>query len=123
MCNNDNVNREKLTYTKYQGCNNILVIDLHNGYSIIALKMWNMESTEYKVDFKIKADTIDKWETIDDNLVEFKTGKEIINSAILKYVSNCLENGYYDKYIDRFEYECKCFDLGNTVLETVNNLG
>ena len=41
-----NINN-KLTYTEYRGCKDILTIDLHNGYTILAIKIWNKENEEY----------------------------------------------------------------------------
>ena len=34
---------QKLTYEEYRGCKDILMIDLHNEYTIIAIKIWNKE--------------------------------------------------------------------------------
>ena len=38
----NNVNN-KLTYTEYKGSKDILTIDLHNDYTVIAIKIWNTE--------------------------------------------------------------------------------
>ena len=39
------------------------------------------------------------------------------SSAKLKQVSTFLEEGFFDKYIERYEYETKCFDIGNEQME------
>mgnify|MGYP007130715032 CR=1 FL=1 len=41
----------------------------------------------------------------------------LINSAVLKQVATFLEDGFFDYYIQRYEYELKCFDIGCEVLE------
>lgn len=109
---------EKLIYKKYKGCNDILEIDLHNGYLIIAIKGWDKESHCYNVELRLKEKTIEKWDLIEmaDNL-EFRTSHKNINSAILSQVAEYLENGSFDYYIKRFEYEGQCFDIGNEVIE------
>ena len=39
---------QKLTYKEYKGCKDILTIDLHNSYTIIAIKIWNKDNQNYK---------------------------------------------------------------------------
>ena len=114
--------RERLTYIKYKGCNDILIIALHNDYSIIAIKGWNKETHCYNVELRLQERTIEKWDLIEKaSSLEFKATPETINSAILKQVSIFLNNGFFDYYIKRFDYECKCFDIGNEVLEKDQN--
>lgn len=43
---------ERLTYTEYKGCRDILTIDLHNGYTIIAIKSWTREYNNYYVEIE-----------------------------------------------------------------------
>ena len=42
---------------------------------------------------------------------------KIINRAILKHVAILLSDGFFDCYIKRYEYELKCFDIGNEIAE------
>lgn len=105
---------QKLTYKEYKGNENILEIDLHNGYTIIAIKTWNKEKHNYIVELFIKNNVIDKWDLIEDaSSLEFNTNYKIINSAILKRVSDFLEEGFFTHYIQRYEYETKCFERGD----------
>ena len=114
----NNVNN-KLTYENYRGCKDILTIDLHNKYAVIAIKSWNQDERKYNVEFRITENSIDKWDLIQEmELVEFNVNYKIINKAILKYVANLLSDGLFDYYIDRYEYEIKCFDVGNDLAES-----
>ena len=114
---------QKLTYEEYRGCKDILMIDLHNEYTIIAIKIWNKEKENYTVELRIKENTVDKWDLIDnrnDSKPEefvFDTNYRYINSAILKYVSQLFEEGFFDYYIDRYNYEIKCLNRGNSLYE------
>lgn len=103
----------KLTYEKYKGFENIITIDLHNNYTIIAIKNYNREKHNYSVELRIKENSIEKWDLIEDaeNLV-FNTNYKYINVAILKQVSKFLKEGFFKKYIERFEFELKCLDVG-----------
>ena len=114
---------KKLTYIEYKGCKDIITIDLHNGYTIIAIKSWNAEKENYTVELRIKEKTVDKWDLIEDaECLEFKANYKTINSAILKQVATLLDNGFFDYYIQRYEYELNCFDIGDEIA-TKNNFG
>ena len=114
----NNVNN-KLTYENYKGCKDIITIDLHNDYILIAIKSWNPDEHKYYVEFRITENSIDKWDLIQEmESVEFNVNYKIINKAILKYVATLLSDGLFDYYIDRYEYEIKCFDVGNDLAES-----
>ena len=47
----------KLMYEKFS--NDAISVKLHNGFTIIAMKTYDKESSLYNVTFYIKADTVD----------------------------------------------------------------
>ncbi|MBQ4523368.1 MAG: hypothetical protein IJA10_10545 [Lachnospiraceae bacterium] len=108
----------KLIYEKYKGLDNIITIDLHNDYTIIAISSQDKETNYYNVELHLKENTVDEWKLIEkaENLV-FKVNEKRLNAAILKKVAKLLNNGFFDYYIDRYEYELKCFDVGNDICE------
>lgn len=109
---------QRLKYENYRGCKDIIIIDLHNGYSVIAIKLYNAKENNYTVEFRIKEKTIEEWELIEKaESVVFNANGRTINSAILKQVDTYLQTGFLDYYIQRYEYETKCFDIGNDILE------
>ena len=114
---------ERLTYENYRGCKDIITIDLHNDYTVIAIKSWNQDERKYIVQLMLKENTVDKWDLIEKaESLEFNVDYKIINKAILKHVSILLSDGFFDYYIDRYEYELKCFDIGNEIAE-IERLG
>ena len=108
---------QRLKYEKYRNSNEIITIDLHNGYTVIAISTG--ENGSYIATLFLKENTIDTWKLIEnaENL-EFHANQNTINSAILKKVSSFLEEGFFDYYIQRYEYEMKCFDIGNDLAES-----
>ena len=108
---------DRLTYEEYKGNKDILVIDLHNNYSIIAIKLRNSETHNYIVELRLQQNTVDKWDLIDETFY-FDVDYKIINKAILKQVSTLLATWFFEKYISRYEYELGCFDLGNEIEES-----
>ena len=65
---------QRLKYEKFNNSNDVITIDLHNWYTIMAV--------------------------------------------ILKQISMFLEEGFFDYYIQRYEYEMKCFDIGNDLTDS-----
>ena len=109
---------QKLTYKEYRGCKDILIIDLHNGYTIIAIKIWNKENQNYTVELRLKQNTVEKWMLIDQaETLTFDVNYRTINVAILKQVAILLNEGLFDYYIEEYEYELKCFERGNELYE------
>ena len=108
----------RLEYKNYRGCKDIITIDLHNDYTVIAIKSWNSDKHKYTVQLMLKENTVDKWDLIEkEESIEFNVDYKIINKAILKHVATLLSDGFFDYYIDRYEYELKCFDRGNSIIE------
>lgn len=106
----------KLTYTKIG--NATIAIDIQNGYTIIAMKLFNYETKKYEVTFYIKDNTVDILDLIEkQEKVEFSANHKFINSVILKYVAVLLSDGFFDYYIRRYEYMMKCIDRGNELYE------
>ena len=105
---------QRLKYKKYRNSNEIITIDLHNGYTVIAISTG--ENGSYITTLFLKENTIDTLKLIEnaENL-EFHANQNTINSAILKKVSSFLEEGFFDYYIQRYEYEMKCFDIGDEI--------
>ena len=112
-------NMQKLKYEKFNNTNDVITIDLHNGYTVIAVTGFDIENRVYTTTLFLKENTVDTWKLVEnaENL-EFHANQNTINSAILKQVSTFLQEGFFDYYIQRYEYEMKCFDVGNDLAES-----
>ena len=109
---------QRLKYEKFNNSNDVIMIDIHNGYTVIAVTGFDVETKTYITTLFLKENTIDTWKLIEnaENL-EFHVNHNTINSAILKQVSTFLKEGFFNYYIQRYEYEMKCFDKGNSIYE------
>lgn len=108
---------KRLKYEKFMNTDNIITINLHNDYTIIAI-IGKDETGIYDIQLMLKENTIDKWDLIEKaEHLTFNATKKTIYSAILKQVATFLERGFFDYYIDRYEYELKCFEIGNELAE------
>ena len=109
----------RLEYQNYRECKDIITIDLHNNYTVIAIKSWNPDEHKYEVQLMLKENTVDKWDLIEKaESLEFNANYKTINSVILKQVATFLKECFFDYYIDRYEYELKCFNIGNDLAES-----
>ena len=109
---------KRLKYEKFNNSNDVIMIDLYNGYAVIAVTGFNAENRVYTTTLFLKENTIDTWKLIEnaENL-EFHANNKTINSAILKKVSTFLQEGFFNYYIQRYEYEMKCLDKGSSIYE------
>ena len=108
----------KLRYEKVNGSNDVLSFDLHNAYKVISITGFNVEKSCYTTTLFLKADDVDEWSLIEKaENIEFNVTRNEIHIAILKLVSEYLENGFFDYYIERYAYTLKCFDKGHEYYE------
>ena len=112
----NNMNK-RLKYEKFRNTNNIITIDLHNDYTTIAI-IGKDKNDDYDVQLMLKENTIDKWDLIEKaEHIAIHSDEKRIHSAILKIVGAYLQEGFFDYYIERYEYELKCFEVGNELAE------
>ena len=106
---------------RYEILGNItLKINLHNGYAVIAITKWNRNTEKYSVTLYIQdiRHNINYFDLMEDfENIEFDSDIKTIKTDITYYVDNLVSNGYIAKYIDRYEYDEKCFELGNELIE------
>ena len=111
---NNAIPPKRLKYEKWNNCDNVIIIDLHNGYSVIAI--WSQNEQEFSVTLHLKENTTDMWDLIVDDW-SFTANQKTIHAAILKSVADSLENGFFNKFIERNEYYFKCSQLGCDLLD------
>lgn len=106
----------KLTYVEYKGCKDIITIDIHNGYTVIAIKSYCED--HYSVELRLKRNDVERWDSIEEaESITFKCEHRCINTAILKQVAHYLSDRFFNRYINRYDYELKCFEVGNDMAE------
>lgn len=114
---------KRLKYERFNNSNDVITIDLHNGYVVIAISGYNKDEKYYTTTLFISEKSTDEWHLINNpEKITFEVDYKTINAVVLKYVSDCLEKGFFDYYIDRYDYELKCFDRGNELFE-IERLG
>lgn len=90
----------------------------HTGYSVkctykyikgkYLLSMW-LTRDDISDSFRIDS------QEIDTQYVNGARGS--IEDSIVRIVRQAYMGGHLSRYVERFEYTCRCFDLGNEMLE------
>jgi len=104
---------------RYETEANVIVsIDLQNGYTVIAMARWDNEKKKYYTTLRLRENTVEKWDLIEEAAnIEMESDIKTIKRDMAQYVTNLLTDGFFKKYIDRYEYELKCFDRGFEIME------
>lgn len=109
---------EKLTYSKINNSDNVISIDLHNGFTIIAISGFKPEKKNYVVTLYIKDNAIDIWSLVENAAnIEINANYKTVNSIILKKVSTYLNSGFFNEYIKRYNFDMYCIDMGYNILQ------
>ena len=90
-----------------------IIVDLHNGYSILAMSRWDKEERLYNATLFIKKNEIDRYDLIDLTLRVETDNKKSLCMEILK----CIEDTDFTYYVNRTKYELDCFERGNALYE------
>lgn len=92
----------------------------HEGYSVECRYMYDKITEKYLLSMWLKRDDVDDRFKIDSQEIDtqYISGtKETIRQNICKIVEQASLTGFFDYYIERYEYTYKCFDKGNELLE------
>lgn len=93
-------------------------IDLENDYKVIALANWNSRTKKYYVTLMLREKSIDNWALIEKaENIELRSNVKTIKKDMAQLVTDFFNKGAFTYYIERYEYELKCFDRGNTLFE------
>ncbi len=98
----------------------VIDIDLHNGYTIRCMVIYNYKTKKYDATFYIKEATIEKYSLIDslyNEKISFNGYYKTIRTDILKYVATLHSENYFKAEIENLEYENRCFIIGCDSLE------
>lgn len=103
--------------TRYRNIPSI-EFDLENNYIIKAEFVFDKTIKKYLVSFYIRQSNVRMWDQIDKATdILFDSPRETIKADIAKYFTKLLIKGFFKYYIDRYEYQMKCFDRGNDLYE------
>ncbi len=105
---------------RYETKANITVsIDLQNSYTVIAMTKWDNEKKKYFTTLLLHENSVEKWDLIEEAAnVEMESDMKSIKRDVAQYITDLHNDKFFKKYIERYEYELKCFDRGFEILES-----
>lgn len=90
------------------------------GYSVECTYKFDKTKEKYLLSMWLKKDNIDNKFKIDSQGIDtqyINGTKETIRQNICRIVDQASSSGYFDYYIQRYEYTMKCFDKGDEYFE------
>lgn len=101
---------------RYKNLGNAISVDITDKYSIIAFI--NNEKGNHTLTLFLHREDIPTFDLIEDveNMVLPTVNKENLKLHVCDFIEKCCENKLFDKYINRFEYQQKCFDIGSEIM-------
>lgn len=98
--------------------NSVISVNLNNGYSVVAISIWDRGENNYKSTLYLKGDTYDTLELIESKEgITVNADMKTLKLELTNIITNLLTDGFFKKYIERYEYMMKCFDKGNEFFE------
>lgn len=87
----------------------------HEGYSVRCTYRYVKNEGKYLLSMWLIRNDIGEAQEIDTQYIS--GDMETIEENIVRIVEQGALSGYFDRYIERFEYTCRCFDMGNELFE------
>lgn len=99
---------------------NLPKINGHKGYFVECKYLQSDDPEKYYLTMGLGRSDIDDRFKIDYQKIDTQKisgTKETIKQNICRIVDQAVKSGFFNKYIERYEYTYKCFDIGNDILE------
>ena len=103
---------------KYDNAGINIDIDLKNGYTVRATYDFNYKERLFNANLYIKNNQIDTYDLMErfEN-IKIKSRKNTIKGLLAELVEQNYKNGNFDYYIERYQYQQHCFNVGNNIEE------
>lgn len=93
----------------------------HVGYSVECRYKYDKPQEKYLLSMWLRRKDIEDTYKIDGQKIDtqyISSTRETIRQDICRIIEQASLSGFFDFYVERFEYTYKCFDIGNDLLET-----
>ena len=105
--------RKMLTYT-YQG--ESVSIDLGNGFIVTAIAKWSNTEKLYYTKFYINLSEVSMLDLVEED-IQINAEMKNLRVTIAQYVTDKLDEGFYDFYMNRFNEQMEIFDIGTEIYD------
>ena len=88
-------------------------------YTVYMMANYNKETDAYHTKLYIMRNDVEDLNLIDDKF-KFKSNFSTLKLDMANYITEQFNKGYFKYYIDRYEYQQKCFEIGVGEMENDN---
>ena len=105
---------------KYENLGNAILVPIVQNYSILAFIKNDKVKDKHTITFYLHRKDIPTYDLIEEveDLSLPNIEKNSIKTYVCNFIEDCFKNGMFNKYIIRFEYQQKCFDIGVELLNS-----
>lgn len=105
---------------KYENLGNAILVPIVQNYSILAFIKNDKVKDKHTITFYLHRKDIPTYDLIEEveDLSLPNIEKNSIKTYVCNFIEDCFKNGMFNKYIIRFEYQQKCFDIGVEILNS-----
>lgn len=98
--------------------NTVISVPINDSYKIYALPLWDKSEKLYHTRlYLVRKDIGNLVPIMEHENIEIKSDIKTVKIDLARYISNLNSKGSFKDYIQRYEYEQKCFDRGNESFE------
>lgn len=113
------IEREGKCMLRYRIESSITIsVEILNDYIVWAMANWDKEKQKYAVTMYLQRNDVDLLDKMEQLNYEIESDRQSIKSDLCKMITYLLDNNRFDLFINRYEYQMKCFDKGNELLES-----
>lgn len=96
-------------------------IDINKDYIVRAniLHTGELKDNTYEITLELRRKDIGKWDCMGDEVYHLESNKKKINTNTIALINRLNEKNFFKYYIDRYEFELKCFETGFEVEKDV----
>ena len=88
-------------------------------YTVYMMANYNKETDAYHTKLYIMRNDVEDLNLIDDEF-KFKSNFATLKLDMTNYITEQFNKGYFKYYIDRYEYQQKCFEIGVGEIENAD---
>ena len=108
---------------RYENGGNTIYVKLpHTDYTVQMTANWIDTEKEYICKTFISRNDIEKYSLAEEN-IRISSDIKTIKIKMASYITDKFNKGDYKRHIDIYEYENKCFEIGNDLMESNRKVG
>lgn len=108
---------------RYENGGNTIFVKLpHTDYTVMMMANWVDADKEYSCKTYISRNDTENFSVVEEN-IKISSDIKTIKIKMASYITDRFNKGNYNRFIEIYEYENKCFEIGNDIMESNAKVG